>query len=96
MKRPTARPKADENQTLAWRLIAAVVAVLFFAPLLTLVWLLCNLQFGWIANTWLPGKVLLSAIAVSALLGFVLPQATPTVFGWCAEAFHRLARLWWR
>lgn len=85
----------DTDHGLGGRLIAAFVAALFFAPLLVVAWWLCNLQFAWFTGQWLPGKILLGAIAASASLGLVLPRATPTVLDWFAQGLYRLARLWW-
>lgn len=99
MQRRTRTRVADTQASFAERLISAFVAVLFFAPMLVVLWLLGNDLLAWNTDQWLPGKVLLGAVAASALLGLTLPRAAATVFGWLAEVLLWFARLWtwpWR
>lgn len=97
MKHQIDRPETDPDHTLAGRLIAAFVAVLFFAPLLALVWFAGNELAAYRGSLLLvPSHWLKVAIGVAAVLGFLLPRLVPTVFGWLAEGFFGIARcLWW-
>lgn len=97
MQRRFDRPEADSDRTLSGRLIAAFVAVLFFAPLLALIWFAGNEWAAYrgslllVSSHWLK-----TAIIVAAALGFLLPRLVPTLFGWLAEGFFGIARcLWW-
>ncbi len=86
----------DANPSLSDRCISTCVAVLFFAPVLALLWFGTNLALAWPGEGWLvPLPVLVGTIAMSAVLGFVAPRATPGAFGWLARGFYRFARLWW-
>lgn len=83
----------DPDSSFRRRCVAAFVALLLFTPVLILLWLLGNLEFAWLGGWQAPGEVLLGAVAAAALPGFMMPRVTPTVFGWVASGFHRLAVL---
>lgn len=91
-------PRRNASAGLIDRCLSALVAALFFGPLLALLWLMANVWLARTGSSILPPHLMKGAIIGSAVLGFVLPSATPTVFGWLAEGFFKLGRLfffWW-
>lgn len=87
-------PAGEPDPGLATRGIAALVAVLFFAPLLTLLWWFANFESASYGAAGTSAAMLVGAIAAAAGLGFAAPRSTPAVFGFVAKVCHWLARLW--
>lgn len=87
----------DPDRTLAGRLLSALVAVLYFAPLLALTWFAGNeLAARTGSNLLVSPHWLKVALGVAVVLGFLVPRLIPSLFGWLATGFFGIARyLWW-
>lgn len=96
MQRSSLRRRRDPGPGLVDRCISAFVAVLYFAPLLALLWFAANvtLNMHGPAGDYLDTRYLVAAIAASAVLGFVAPRVTPAVFGWVGRMLWQMARFW--
>lgn len=94
------RSDAAHNQGTRFgeRLVSAFVAVLFFAPRARFA--VVGMQHRhWLSargGLVIPARLLWWVLGASAMLGFVAPRATPTLFGRAAEALTLLGRPFWR
>lgn len=98
MKRPSDHSETDDDHTLDGRLISALVAVLYFAPLLALIWFAGNLLVARTGSNFLVSPHWLNfALGAVAVLGFLLPRLIPAICGGIASGFFGIARwLFWR
>jgi len=77
LKEPVARNRIDPDHTIGGRLAAALVSVVFTAPVCFVLWLFLNT-----ADLFIPITYYIGAMVLVAALALLNPKIFPTIFGW--------------